>query len=286
MDSRDRVDGIIIDYRLVPFTNPDSLSVYDFNPGDVFEHWEMFGMDEEYILDSILARSQSGPAVSYTIRKRAARKHMVAPPAVPYYTYTDVTFVKTVHPGVMQIIDTSRMPEEKTVEHFYTYLPDDSSPCFNSAVYIAESNDLNSEGRLNNFEPCGSNYTYKSGFGLVLHWFCFDPSGSNLWLQMTFSVKNGQPCGHFTPVGVSEAQIAEADVEVYPVPASDKLYISYRGGAFSYCLISLEGREILTGSGKDKVAVAVSAVPVGIYLLRITEVKSGVSVVRKVVIHH
>lgn len=87
------------------------------------------------------------------------------------------------------------------------------------------------------------------------------------------------------PVGINEENMHSGHSEkyrAYPVPAGDELTIvSQEGKEFTVILVGQDGRTWLTRTGDSKTVIDISAVPSGVYFLRIID-KSGVTT-RKII---
>jgi len=78
--------------------------------------------------------------------------------------------------------------------------------------------------------------------------------------------------GPITRIGKIDLAVTSENYQVYPVPAGDVLNIvSQDGQYFDIQLIGQDGRTCKTISGKSQVTLDISAVPPGIYLLKITD---------------
>jgi len=81
-----------------------------------------------------------------------------------------------------------------------------------------------------------------------------------------------------SPVSNEVIASAAAAVTAYPSPATDYLYVKSNAAVSKYEVYSLAGA-LLLQSDKDTERIAVSALPSGIYLLKVYTDK-GVSVIR------
>jgi hypothetical protein len=78
--------------------------------------------------------------------------------------------------------------------------------------------------------------------------------------------------GPITRVGKIDQSVSGENYQVYPVPAGDVLNIvSQDGQYFDIKLVGQDGRICKTIPGKSQVTLDISAVPPGIYFLRITD---------------
>ena len=84
----------------------------------------------------------------------------------------------------------------------------------------------------------------------------------------------------------STNDILSSQMEVYPVPATDLLYVKYIGSGelASYSMIDLSGRTLKQGNENDSFSIVLDEMTSGIYLLRLT-LADGRSLSRRIVVH-
>ncbi len=89
------------------------------------------------------------------------------------------------------------------------------------------------------------------------------------------------------PTGISEVGMSENDLAVWPVPADDVLNVSYEAEGVGSALLTvynIEGRVMMSQTILGQTELNVSALPAGMYLLKVTS--GDESVVRKFFIKH
>jgi hypothetical protein len=80
--------------------------------------------------------------------------------------------------------------------------------------------------------------------------------------------------------GVGRTTGALPGMQLFPNPAGKLLYLKVPDGV-SYSILSVDGREILTGDVQQNMAtIATDVLPQGVYLLRVTDTNGGVGVTR------
>ncbi|WP_083926291.1 T9SS type A sorting domain-containing protein [Neolewinella persica] len=86
-------------------------------------------------------------------------------------------------------------------------------------------------------------------------------------------------------VGTEQPRLSEEQVQVYPNPVTDRLNVQLAAGLGSATITvrDLQGRVLMTKTGlRDQASIAMSSLPAGIYLIRVTVVEGVVD--RKVVV--
>jgi hypothetical protein len=282
MDMYDVINHQVQSYELTAFRNPDSVDVFNYGAGDIFEYFKEDTSpplpSKSWTLDSIISRTVGGSSVDYLVR-RAERWHFPGAPSPDYYS--DTTFHLTIGSGIQNIVDTSLMPEETGNILAHYYQPTDTSQCSATASYKRLQLNLTDHGQVL-MPHCTIYEVFKHSLGrTAFYQEC--SGGTDHFITLVYSKKDGQPCGNFIPLSIDDGRSPENELKVYPVPATEVLNISY-GKDFAYVLAATDGRVISRGTGGGTTSFSVRAVPPGLYYLVVRDSKGANSTVKKIII--
>ncbi len=264
MDTRDieQFPGIAITFTLTPFRNPTTFELYDYHTGDIYRHTvSCDGTNSSYSYDTIISVQLLTPD---TLVYEWKRKTVYAAPGVINYESGSTKLADTIVP----FLKIPFVPEETGLGYFYDYTPNDTTGCFSSASIGYFSNYIDPSGYVNTFVPCGSNFTFKIGLGLVIASQCdgFIPFCRSTTI-LTANRKNGIDCNLPTSIN---SPLKETDLRFYPNPAENFINIDYsREGTFTiYDVVGREVKREILLSGMKTRTVSLDGLPTGLYSYR------------------
>lgn len=270
-------------FNLVPFHIADSTEIYDYKSGDVYEWHTTWsggtaGPNYETIdCDSVIKRA-AGPsgAVVYDV---FAKHSMGSYAGCGYSTIT-------VNPAPV-FTDTMHMPEEYGQKQIWYYNPADTN-CHTGPTYrvvgcymYADTLKLSSVvvyDRTFKLHVCAL-----KGSDMLVGGY--SPPRTS-WLS--YYRINGVECGGKSLVGINQATFDSKTISIYPNPASDELYISFKQVPKNIHLElrNMLGQMVLKAECKQMTErVNVRYLPDGIYELILSGVL-GKNYVQKIVIQH
>jgi hypothetical protein len=259
-------------FQRTQFRTPTKMEMYDFEVGDIFEYagdCNSFSYYSCYqvMMDTCIAKEPlSSTSVKYTF-SRHRYQHMSGygypfpPTTVSHSTYTIIADT-----SAFQIVPPGKMPEETYIDSILYYHANDSV-CVISDVVSYSTGYL-----FNFFEPCGSQQTYKVGYGEITEKFCDNPGGGGfmdkMWKQV-YSKRHGITCGTFTPVPNQIHELETTPIlRVSPNPACSNLSITLANADYLVVqLMDISGRNIKSLSGVPPFSVDVSDTPPGTYFI-------------------
>lgn len=255
-------------FRLVDFHTPDAMEVYDANIGDISQFKVYNNAPPGYLEREIIDKKIIGNNIQF-VTKVVTVTYPVVPPLKPITTIQlDTSILKN-----KQLIGLALLPEEWNMEDEIYYFPKDTFFCIISNKYDISDNyvfyDNDTTAHANTFEPCGQYRSFKIKVGEVQFSYCIDPTSNSYSRSLTYTEKNGTPCGTRTYLDIHELE-SKINIEVYPNPASEEFHIkSNLDKDYSATLLNLYGRVVNTKTGKGDVTIDISNYQNGVYILQV-----------------
>lgn len=172
------------------------------------------------------------------------------------------------------IFDTLIMPEERGQVNIYHYYQDDSSFCTRSPFYSLHNSVIEADGGINNHEPSRYRRSYKATLGEIGNDIYSFPA-TNTAIYLSYKGNSDKLCNsNNQTVGIKNLnQAALSEINLYPIPANDFVYISSNNTDFKPKLLSVYDasgrlRKEWTAKGKELSLDVTDLLP-GIYLLKI-----------------
>jgi hypothetical protein len=268
MDKGDIRNNKPIIYKLSEFKNPSKFDIYNYQPGDIFEH-HVADHGEFWTIDTIINKQVGAGIITYQINEGS--KNLREEHGEKYYYYAKSNSTLSIPEGTLSLIDGELMPEQSGNTNFFSYDPFDSSHCITSPAYGYEKNFIENNGNLDLSDSCKSFAKWKAGFGLIHFQSCSGQIIENTNQDLLFSKKNGIICGEYNSVsGINEIQAGNNGLAVYPNPASEIVYIVCTLSGFNYSISDLSGKIIKSGkaAGKNNV-LNIESLANGVYLLNV-----------------
>ncbi len=277
-------------FKLVDFINPNTQQLYNWDSGDVIRSSHFYGISpmmsynvSEEILDTVSSKSLSGSLAILNLVGSAGTCSFTG------YTHYPCTFVSTrgvyyFSSSIYPLMDTSYMPEEQILlGNYLFYIPNDTSYCSHSPVYVVEPANFYAGG-------LGSEYDwsyFKLGIGLTYYYHWDGDSPNFEQSHLIYYNMHGTRCG--TPpdtvavidssVSVIETQKPSSNYYIFPNPTNKSITISSNNPITSVIIFNPIGQEVVSNKYYNKsVQIDVANLPSGIYLIRIngTEVRKFV----------
>lgn len=277
-----------VDYKI-----PYGYAIYDFQPGDTLKY--SGGRDfsfNSYIIERkdvfVTSRTETDSSIYYTYTFNVWNTYYPgnAGPQTSYGTNTGSWNIRN-----NLLADTATMPEEMSNDAYYQYyFPEDTSFCYTSARYLFRKDKIIG-GRFGGGgpEPSYPEMAYKEGLGEILY-----ESGGSVVNGTTerrglgIAQKGAFRCHADNTLGIAASlDNGTSQLKVYPVPASVMLWIETVDQPLLYAdLMDITGKKQASSilRGKNKEMLDVSALPDGIYFLRIVTKDNIRS--RKIIIRH
>jgi hypothetical protein len=266
-------------FNISDFRSPTEIELYDFQINDVFSskktnYRTSTGVGRQYVsIDTILGITTISPYLKrYNVRSSSASENIIpfpAPSPVDYSTHNHILEYDT-----SSIMNIKGVPEElHNWDTSYFYLPQDTTLCYTSPLYIVK--------QIRLFETCDYHYYYKMGFGEIKSQNFTPPNSSFLeigcgevtWYETTYAIKSGIECGYRTwlyPSSINQIQLEKATTIIFPNPASDIINISSSEVIQTLTIYDIMGRVIITTTFNNKnVTLPIAMLSSGIYILKI-----------------
>jgi hypothetical protein len=282
-----------------PLTGPHA--VYNFQPGDVFQHTNVTACGVNYQQDSMLTRqaSRTGDTLTYTMKtwlvvSNSGGRYCTAPPSTTYSTsFTTLRVSSATTPNVLTSYVSGigyTQPVSSDVAQFGgrpTYYVYAATKC---PYMSADSAGL---GGVNGYVYD----RYGTGLGLVYHIYNTSAGGAPYLESSTLTAfrKGSQSWGTFfrptAPLAARSGQAA-ATTTAFPNPFSDGLTVGFTLASPQAIGISLRdalGREVRTvpavplGAGVQQLPVLTAGLPAAVYTLHLHFASEARSEVLKVV---
>lgn len=268
-----------------PLTGPHA--VYNFQPGDVFQHTNITPCGVEYQQDSVLTRqaSRTGDTLTYTMQtwlkvSNSGGRYCTALPGTTYSTsVTTLRVSNATMPNVLTNYVSGigyTQPVSSNAAQFGgrpTYYVYAATPC---PYMSADSAGL---GGVNAYYY----YRYGSGLGIVYYLYSTSGGGASYTQSSTLTAfrKGSQSWGTFfrptAPLAARSGQAA-ATTTAFPNPFSDGLTVGFtlaRPQAVSISLHDALGREVRTvpavrlHTGAQQLALPTASLPAAVYTLHL-----------------
>jgi hypothetical protein len=277
-------------FRIADYRFKGAHYTYNWNVGDVYQYrqcdftcWTTYPMNHLYH-DTINQVIYSGDTAKYI----SSGWNM----GVSYFPYSlNYTFHQNIpmqYWGVLQQVYSSYMPEEKHQEYLWYFYPGDTSYCSNANRYRFSLNNINAyDMTVWLFEAAYFNMDYKQDLGLV-YYYLYGGAGSDEESErkLIYYNRNGNTCGNYVPVSVTDAETALRIAKVYPNPASDELIIDVPVAAYNISIVNTLGQAVYTKQDcSRKQTINTSYLTSGIYYLKL-ETSDHSIVNKKIVIQH
>ena len=288
-------DTITALFKLIPFTIPSMMEIYDYNIGDVFEssteHYYGGGASEVIDFDSIISKIVTAFSVSYTVASSSKQSIGGSFPTIVNCFYnTNALFEDTT-----KLFYLNKLPEEWRSPEYYHYFPNahviGTTDSCTTQVYQMDLEHIDygngwlievSDG-MNSYLSSNS-ASYGIGYGEVGMDITDregDPFSPDQNMHMDYAYKNGNACGteYHIPVSVDNVQGNTRQLFVYPNPASTEIMVSSPDLIENISITNVFGQTVYTGYDRSsKVVINVSSFVPGIYYLKVnnTEVRKFV----------
>ncbi len=266
-------------FNLSDFHSPSEIELYDFQINDVFlrkntNYRTGTGVGYTSISrDTILGFNYPSPYIKrYNVRSISASKSIVPFPVPLHVSYGDDS--RTLDYDTSGIMNIKGVPEElHNWDTTYVYLPNDTSMCYPSALYVVK--------QIPMFEVCDFYHVYKTGFGEIESQNFTPPSSSFLEIgcgevisyNTPYSIKSGNKCGYHIwlyPSSINEIQPEAAHITVVPNPASDIINITSSDFIHTLSVSDFMGRVIIHSTyNSNNVSLPTDMLSSGMYILKI-----------------
>lgn len=250
------------DFELIYYYNPTKMELFNYKVGDILQYHESkpFQDVESYISNEVLKKTVYNGYIEYEIISDVEsidRSKLHQPPyQVIYSNSKDTTKL---------IADTSRwlnyLPENKFAVYTY-YIPDDTSFCKKSSLYISSSNAIF-------ISLLESHRADKMGIGTLVD---YSQTGGGpihkVDKKMTFYSVNNDPCRTPKWPAEIEKRTLQSKLSVYPNPSNDIVNIKIDNKSNTYQLIITDvmGKTVYkTESNKEQLSISVNNIPAGLY---------------------
>ena len=273
-------------FHLFPLHNPTMLEINNFSVGDVLEWGDYYylgssGYHSEAFLDTIYSVTTGAYSTFYTTTEHTNTTDFSVSGLSTTTTFSAGHGTSGIYADTSQLFDLNKLPEEWGSSYFYNYFRDStilqgdpgSSPC-SADIYVVNV-DYKGEflgGDMNAMMPI-TNYSYGIGYGQT---GIYDYNYTlDHWRQKSYIYidNSGNECGGFARLiaaAVKNVNPTSNEVNIFPNPAHDKLNIVSTGGINEVSVCDLLGQVFLTGNySQDKLEIDVSALPAGLYFIKI-----------------
>lgn len=276
MRGASKADKAGLVFKRTNYIPPKGFAIYDYSVGDIFNTVHSrtnFGTSydsEQKTTWKILAKQVTYSLITYTYKYDSEIKwsngHNLPP---PQYN----SGIQNLQAVNQLIIDTLRMPEERGQVDIYYYYSEDSSYCMLSPFYSFHNSIIGEDGRINNHEPSRYSRAYKVKLGDVSS-NTFTHPQTNESIHLSYWGNSDELCNFKNQtVGIQDFnQAAPSEINLYPIPANDLLYVSintdFKPKLLSVYDASGRLRKEWTAKGKGLVLDVTDLLP-GIYLIKI-----------------
>ena len=277
-------DTITAIFKLIPFSIPTTMEIYDYNIGDVFESDLGSYAYDDITVDSVVSKTLTPFSVTYTAAT-ASEKNWFSPfpTMVTFSAGTTEQFADTT-----KLFYLDKLPEEWRSPKYYHYFPNahiiGATDSCATKVYQMDNEHIDYEGDAliyyydwdAGFSFISANSaSYGIGYGEVAMdttRYYGEPSTTVQNMQMYYANKSGNSCGteYHIPLSVDNVQGNNNRLSIYPNPASSELVVSSSEQIYYIAITNIVGQKILSGSYTgNRVQLNVSSFLPGIYYIMV-----------------
>lgn len=243
--------------------------VYDYNVGDIMQtRFQSYGpggpvAPPSFVSKTILSKTFSinNDSISYLIQ-REIYQPASCQPCSSYYAVDSISEIMTdlnipaIHHNqttCLSIVDSFYI--DYCNKHVWEQLPGADTGCF---------------------EPITEESIFIEGLGGP-YFFRVDPSGGPAYSEakLIYYLKFPDTCGTFI-TEVNDREITKNKIELFPNPASDKLYFNSSAKFINFSVYDLLGKNYMKGNISEP-SIPVSGLPGGIYILRLYSPENEIS---------
>jgi hypothetical protein len=282
------------------FKMPSFSDLYDWQPGDVFHNEVCLGSDEKkelysFYSNTITARTLLPQGVKYDYSGWIAERHYTSPPFYPNptYIYKSRNISGSFITNNVAICDSVYMPEEYNQKYNFFYHPQETTyHCTTSNFYRFYKHEINENMYIPYFEASPIIKSYKTGVGLVSHFFYITGHSERIDdTTLVYYQKGNTKCGKplNEPVFVNDAAHNGTYIQtrIYPNPANNVLMIDLpNNGPYSISILSYVGQIVYQNDQcSNSQTIHTENLPTGLYVVYITD-KDGSKTISKLSITH
>ncbi len=278
----DRTPNPMNNFRQMKYYPYKNTDITDYNVGDTIQ---------VIIYGNIVYRTYS------ITKKNVLPSHTEYETDVLQLTKNNDVFTPAIYKDTLYV-DTnyfiSHMPEESTpansAYNAIFYNENDTSYCFKGPLFTIRAGQICGDTFCYlTRASAGNNYAnYKAGIGLTFIHYRYSGKGSDFYSsELKYYNIAGKSCRKYFN-SIDDVDMGDNGPKVYPIPAGDKVNISFGGHGQQYSAIiqSMDGKVLARKDTSDgNIQFSVSNFPNGLYLISVQN-KNGFAAHKKIIIQH